>query len=280
MRDILRYGGFSRYGLALLLFFAFLTASLGQIPPPAPKSDGTQATATPPPTDPTTPQGAQSEAAKPQDATPIKPPDVKAPEATTPPAPAPTQPSAKGSAKGKAPKKGKGPAPTGGGDVTAKNVQEKPYIIGPEDILFLSVLHQQDVSGQVNVRPDGFITARFIGEVKAAGLTTQQLTDVVTEKFSTYFNHPEVNIQVVGIRSKKYYISGEVKRPGSYTLSTPRTIYEALIEAGGPADFAKTKKIYILRSHQKIPFNYSDVSKGKNLDQNVLLENGDVIVVP
>jgi polysaccharide export outer membrane protein len=182
--------------------------------------------------------------------------------------------------KGKA-QKADGSAQTRGrGLPVAPNIQDKPYEIGPEDIISVNVLHQADVSQQLVVRPDGFITVRFAGEIKADGLTTQQLADVITEKLTTYFNHPEVIIQIVKINSKKFYVAGQIKRPGSYTLGTPKTVLEAIIEAGGPADFAKTKGIYILRGLQRIPFNYNDVSKGKNLDQNILLQNGDVIQIP
>ena len=79
----------------------------------------------------------------------------------------------------------------------------KPYVIGRDDVLFLSVLHQPNVSQQLIVKPDGFVTIRLAGEVKAAGLTTPQLAAIVTNKLMTYFNRPEVNIQVVKIRSLK-----------------------------------------------------------------------------
>jgi polysaccharide export outer membrane protein len=157
----------------------------------------------------------------------------------------------------------------------------KPYEIGSEDVLYVNVLHQPDASGNVSVRSDGMISVRFAGEMMAAGLTTIQLADAIKERLTKYFNHPEVNIQVVRINGeKKYYISGEVRKPGAYSLKTPKTVFEALIEAGGPADFAKTKAIYVLRNKQRLPFNYRDVSSGKSLEQNVLLQNGDVIVVP
>ena len=193
------------------------------------------------------------------------------------PAPAP-----KPQAKGKTPKKGKDAVSSdkSGGSPVFTGTSDKPYDVGPEDVLFLSVLHQPDVTGTLNVRPDGFVTVRFAGDIKAAGLTTQQLTDIVTEKLTTYFNHPEVNIQVVKILNKKYYISGQVRKPGAYTLSVPKTVLEAVIEAGGPAEFAKTSKVYILRGQDKIPFNYKDVNKGKHLETNILLQNGDVVVVP
>jgi len=211
---------------------------------------------------------------KPADAKPV---DASKPAAEVPEVAAP-QPVKGKSANSKKVRQSKDPL--GGGMPSVTGIDDKPYIIGPEDVLFLNVLHQPDVTGSLAVRPDGFISVRFAGEIKAAGLTTQQLSDEVADKLTKYFNHPEVNIQVVRIVSKKYYVSGEIKKPGAYTLSTPKTIFEALIEAGGPAEFAKKKAIYVLRGKQKIPFNFADVSKGKNLQQNIRIENGDVIVVP
>ncbi len=195
--------------------------------------------------------------------------------------PAPVVPQPKGKGKGSS-KKGKETAAvdSSGGKPTFNGVTEKPYEIGPEDVLFLNVLHQIDVTGTLDVKPDGYVSVRFAGEIKAAGLTTQQLSDEITEKLTKYFNHPEVNIQVVRINSKKYYVSGEVRKSGAFSLSTPKTVFEALIEAGGLADFAKKKGIYILRGNQTIRFNFNDVSKGKHLEQNILLQNGDIIVVP
>jgi len=276
MRYIIRSGDAGRHGLFFFMLVLSLTVCLGQEPPAAQKATGTD--------------GAKVEAATQASATPPVPennPQVapaappKAPEVTAPAVKAPQPaPVSQKKTKGKTPKNSKQAMPTGPGEVTATGVQELPYEIGPEDILYLNVLHQPDVSQQLVVRPDGFVSVRFAGEIKANGLTTQQLADVVTEKLTQYFNHPEVNIQVLRINSKKYYVSGEVRKPGAYALSTPKTVLEALIEAGGTADFAKKKAIYILRGQQKIPFNLNDVTKGKHLEQNIKLVNGDVIMVP
>ena len=269
MCDFIRSG--ERYALAILILCLSMTVCLGQEPPPAGQAGaqavdkGTQEKAPPP-----------TEAPAPADT--VKVPEPVAVQAPAP-APAPADNTSKGRKKA-APKKGKGPADTSGGNVAFTSVSDKPYEIGPEDVLYVNVLHVPEVSGNVEVKPDGFVSIRFADEIKANGLTTKQLADIVTERLKKYYNNPEVNIQVVRILSKKYYISGEVRKAGAYSLSTPKTVFEALIEAGGPADFAKKKAIYILRGKQKISFNFVDVSRGKNLDQNILLQNGDVIVVP
>jgi polysaccharide export outer membrane protein len=279
MRDIIRSGQPGRCALAYIGFMVSMAVCMGQSPPPV------RASATPPATEATTPPVNPAEAppvnpaeappAKAAEATPVQAAPAEVKQAVAKATETVAQP-----VKGKAIKGGKPSGPSGPGEATAIGVQDKPYVIGPEDVLGLNVLHVPDVSQQLNVRPDGFITVRFAGEIKAAGLTPPELSDIITEKLTTYFNHPEVNIQVMQIRSKKYYISGEVRKPGSYTLSTPKTILEAIIEAGGPTEFGKAKRIYVLRGQQKIPFNYSDASKGRNLKQNILLQNGDVIYIP
>ncbi len=156
----------------------------------------------------------------------------------------------------------------------------KPHEIGPEDVLFVSILHHPDVSGTATVRADGFISVRLAGEVKAAGLTPKQLSDAIAERLAKQFNYPEVSVQIVRVNSLKIYLSGQIHKPGAYPLAKPKTVLEAIIEAGGPVEFAKTTKIYVLRGQQKLPFNYRDVSRGLHLEQNVILQNGDVIVVP
>jgi polysaccharide export outer membrane protein len=288
MSDIIRSGGVGRCALALVVLFGSLVVSPGQ------EQTTVQSPAGAPETKEAAKQDAAKDAPKP-DSPAAKPAEVPPSEApatpattATPPAavapqapqnpPAASQPRGKGK---KAQKKGKNSTASGSGEFTSTGVQKATYVIGPEDVLFLNVLHQQDVTQSLEVRPDGFVSVRFAGEIKAAGSTAQQLSDVIAEKLTVYFNHPEVNIQVIGIRSKKYYMSGEIRKPGAYPLTSPKTIYEAMIDAGGPADFAKKTKIYVLRSGQeKIPFNFKEVSQGKNLKQNILLENGDVVVVP
>jgi polysaccharide export outer membrane protein len=155
------------------------------------------------------------------------------------------------------------------------------YQVAINDVLHINVLHQPDIGGQVTVRPDGFIVLNPIGEVKAAGLTLRDLSDAITSRLTKYFNHPEVNVQVLRMNYRnKYNVSGNVRKPGSYALTSPKTVMEAITEAGGPIEFAKTKAIFILRGREKLPFNYMDVSKGKNLEQNITLQPGDIIQVP
>ena len=110
-------------------------------------------------------------------------------------------------------------------------------------------------------------------------MTPQQLSEALAERLKPKFgNAVQVNVQIV--RVQKIYLSGEVRRPGVYPLEGPMNVMEAIVRAGGPNDLAKVKSIYILRAKEKLPVNLSDVRKGKNLEQNVALKDGDVIVVP
>jgi polysaccharide export outer membrane protein len=120
----------------------------------------------------------------------------------------------------------------------------------------------------------------LVGDVQAGDQTPMQLTKTITELLGKYLNNPDVNVMVTDVRSKKYYIDGEVLKPGTYLLVTPTTVLEALSNCGGFRDFANTKKIRILRKGNILHFNYKDVSRGKNLEQNILIESGDHIIVP
>jgi polysaccharide export outer membrane protein len=165
-------------------------------------------------------------------------------------------------------------------NVTGAPVDPKAYIIGPEDVLSIRVWREPENSGQFVVRPDGKIALPLIGEVQAAGLTPEGLRATVAEGLQKVLTHPEVTVGVERVNSKKYYIQGEINKPGAYPLVVPTTVLEALVNAGGFRDFANTKKITILRGSQTFKFNYKEVSKGKNMQQNIQLQPGDQIFVP
>lgn len=158
-------------------------------------------------------------------------------------------------------------------------VDPRTYIIGAEDVLSIRVWKDPDASGMVTVRPDGKITLALGGDVQASGFTPEQLSKKITDALANYINRPQVTVIVQAVYSKKYYISGEVGRPGSFPLVVPTTIVEALTQAGGFREFANQKKIIIMRGVKRVTFNYKDYIKGKGLDQNIQLENGDHIVV-
>jgi len=159
------------------------------------------------------------------------------------------------------------------------------YVIGIGDSLDISVWKEGELSKQVSVRPDGIITLPLVGEVKAVGLTPNQLQDQLTASLSKILSDPQVTVIVIGISSLSFNIMGNVLKPGYYPLVRPVTILDAIALSGGFRDFAKEKKIYILRTspegkQQKIYFNYKDVIRGRNMAQNILLQPRDTLVIP
>lgn len=159
------------------------------------------------------------------------------------------------------------------------------YIMGPEDLLSINVWKEPELSLTVPVRPDGMITLPLLGDVKASGLTPLELRAKLIGELRAYISNPEVAVIVREINSRKFNIVGEVARPGSYSLAGQVSVLDAIAIAGGFREFAKTKKVYVLRrlpdgSHARMRFNYRGVVKGKKLSQNVELKAGDTVVVP
>jgi polysaccharide biosynthesis/export protein len=167
-----------------------------------------------------------------------------------------------------------------GGATTA----DPNYIIGPQDIVDISVWKEPDLSRSVPVRPDGKISLPLLNDIQAAGVTPVQLGAQITSNLAKYMTNPQVTVIVTQINSQRIYILGEIARAGSYTLLPQMTVLQALSDAGGFTAFANSKKIYILRQdngkQQKIPFNYKDVISGKDPSQNIELKAGDTIIVP
>ncbi len=175
-----------------------------------------------------------------------------------------------------------GPAKSGGaGGTPDAKPGSKPYIIGPLDVLDVTVWNDAHLSHIYDVSPDGTISMPLIGLVKADGLTQSELAASISEKLLTVLNSPEVNIQVLKVNSKKYYLIGGVIRPGEYPLTAETTVLDAIANCGGFHDFANKKKIRIVRKGVAKPFffNYVDVSKGKHMEENIILQNGDYIIV-
>jgi polysaccharide biosynthesis/export protein len=158
------------------------------------------------------------------------------------------------------------------------------YIIGAEDVLDINVWKEPDMTRIVPVRPDGKITLPLINDVQAAGSTPQQLASAVTDKLRKFMTDPQVTVIVTQINSQRVFVVGEVLRAGAFPLVPGTTVLQALASAGGFTTFANVKKIHVMRmvngKHTEIPFNYREVLKGDNPDQNIKLEPGDTVVVP
>ncbi len=159
------------------------------------------------------------------------------------------------------------------------------FIIGLEDILSVNVWREPDLSvKEVMVRPDGKISLPLIGDVQASGLTVKQLQEKITERLKEYVAAPTVAVAVLKIASQSVSIVGQVAKPGVYYLGSPMTVLELLAKAGGLTEYANKKKIAIVRKEgnqtRYFRFNYKEVAKGENLQQNITLKNGDVVIVP
>lgn len=157
------------------------------------------------------------------------------------------------------------------------------YVIGPSDVLTVTVWKQPTLSGNVLVRPDGMITVPLLGDVQASGMTPLHLADQISKKLQKYVQAPNVSVVVTEIHSKVIYLLGEVGKKGPVEMTSGMTLLDAIASAGGLTDYANTKKIYILRDeagkHTRIPVHYKEALKGDS-EFNLVLEPGDTIVVP
>jgi polysaccharide export outer membrane protein len=160
-------------------------------------------------------------------------------------------------------------------------VDPNSYVIGAGDALYVEVWRQPNFSRPVGVRPDGKITMPVNLELQAAGLTPNRLSEQLRAALSEQgLIEPLVTVTVTQVNSKRYTISGEIGRPGPYPLTEAIHVFDALNNAGGFRDFANKKKIVIVRGTQRLYFNYEDFLKhGKNPEKNILVQNGDTIVV-
>jgi polysaccharide biosynthesis/export protein len=157
------------------------------------------------------------------------------------------------------------------------------YIIGPDDVLGITVWKEPSLTGPAPVRPDGMISISLVGDVRAAGLTPMALGADLAEKLRKYINEPSVTVTVTTVNSQHIYLLGEVAHAGSVTLTPGMTPLQAIAASGGLTAFANTKHVYILRGEQgkqeKIPFNYKKALKDGD-QQGLTLFPGDTIVVP
>ena len=179
------------------------------------------------------------------------------------------------------------PAGSGGADAISAPLSattDPAYVIGPEDMLSISVWKEQELSATIPVRPDGKISLPLINDIEAAGQTPMQLAENITTKLKQYVAEPRVTVTVTQINSRRFYILGEVARPGAFPLLPNMTVLQAISAAGGFTQFSSPSKIYVLRNENgkqtKFPFNYKKVIAGGNAEQNIELKPGDTVVVP
>ena len=161
---------------------------------------------------------------------------------------------------------------------------ESTYKIGPGDMLEISVWKDESLFRDISVPPDGVISYPLIGDIEAAGMTVTTLRKMITERISEYVPDATVTVILKNISSLQVYVIGKVNNPGQFPITMDTTVMQVLAMAKGLNPFAAAGNITILRRRQnvtvKIPFNYKEVEKGNNLEQNIVLQRGDVVVVP
>lgn len=159
------------------------------------------------------------------------------------------------------------------------------YTINPGDVLSVTVWKEEDLQRQVLVRPDGAFSFPLAGEIQATGQSVGDVRELLVARLSEYIPDPVVTVATESIQGNRVYVIGQVQRPGEFIASTRIDVVQALSIAGGFTPFAQKNDVLILRRGangvlQNIPFRYNEVEKGRNLEQNLILQPGDVVIVP
>lgn len=166
----------------------------------------------------------------------------------------------------------------------ADRITQADYVVQPGDILDISVWKEKDLQKELMVRPDGGINFPLAGEISASGKTLEQLQKELVSKLARYVPDPVVTVAVKESRGNKIYVVGKVNHAGEFPSNRTIDVMQALSMAGGPTPYASVNNIKILRREngvlKAIPFKYSRVEKGEDLEQNITLQGGDVVVVP
>ncbi len=158
------------------------------------------------------------------------------------------------------------------------------YRLLPGDVLIVSVWKEQDLTREVLIQPDGGFSFPLAGHVAAQGHTVEEVRTDLVKRLEKYIPDPEVAVAIKEVVGNKFFVIGKVAKPGEFVLRGPVDVMQALSSAGGPTTFASVNNIKVLRRkgevQEAIPFSYGDLEDGKSLQQNILLQNGDVVVVP
>ena len=166
----------------------------------------------------------------------------------------------------------------------AAPVLSADYLLRPGDILQVSVWHESELNAEVLVRPDGKFSFPLAGEIAAAGRSPSQVREELVKKIDEFIPDAVATVMVKEIAGNKAFVVGKVNRPGPVPMTEDTNVMQALSMAGGTAQFADLNDILILRGQgdkqTAIPFNYDEVERGKALEQNIVLQAGDVVVVP
>ncbi|MDH4371164.1 MAG: polysaccharide export protein [Nitrospira sp.] len=173
----------------------------------------------------------------------------------------------------------------GGITTTAMASQVDPeYRLGAEDIMLISVWKDEQLTREVVVRPDGMFSFPLIGDVQAEDRTVDQIRTDLVQRLTKYIPNANVSVAVNKVASYKVYVVGRVNKPGEYVIGHYADVLQALSLAGGLTPFAAENDIKVMRrvrgEQHAIPFRYGDMRKGRELEQNIVLQRGDVVMVP
>ena len=158
------------------------------------------------------------------------------------------------------------------------------YEVQPSDVLEVSVWREEELTKQVIVRPDGAFSFPIVGEINAVGKTVEELRLELVQALRRIIPDVVVTVSVLEIKGNKVYVIGQVNQPGEFIVNPRVDVIQALSLAGGTTAFASPSEIFVLRrdngQQKRLPFNFEAVQRGRDLEQNVLLRSGDVVVVP
>ena len=158
------------------------------------------------------------------------------------------------------------------------------YRLGAEDTLLVSVWKDEQLTREVVVRPDGMFSFPLVGDIQAEDRTVEDIRGDLVKRLTKYIPNPNVSIAVTKVISYKVYVVGRVNKPGEFAIGHYTDVLQALSLAGGLTPFAAENEIKVMRrvrgEQYAIPFRYGDVRKGRDLEQNIILRRGDVVMVP
>lgn len=158
------------------------------------------------------------------------------------------------------------------------------YRLQPGDVVTISVWKEQELQSEALIRPDGGFSFPLAGDVEAVGKTVEEIRTLLVDRLKRYIPTPVVTVALKQLGGNRIYVVGRVNHAGDFPLSSPLDVMQAIALAGGTTPFAAINDIVILRrqngEQQALHFHYSDVARGRELSQNVLLQTGDTVVVP
>ena len=169
--------------------------------------------------------------------------------------------------------------------ITQLSAAQPSYRLNPGDVLQISVWNEETLTREIVVLPDGFISFPLAGNVKVGGYTSEEASAALAEALGKYLKDaPTVTVSVLQLAGNKIYVLGKVNRPGEFPINRPTDVMQALAIAGGLNTFASENNISVLRRNEAgeqvaIEFEYGEVKEGDDLQTNILLKSGDVVVV-